>query len=399
MVVTIIGEPQGTDFSSPPQISRFAITRFAPTPARWSSRMLVAALLIAATITGCDAPDPIVTYTIDTKVPEPLRAGKDRMLAAMLPKGDQVWFIKVSGPEQAVEGIESTFREFVRTIEFIDDVPALKNLPEQWRRGGEKPMRFASINVETPNKQLDISISNLTRQDDWNEQVSMNVNRWRGQLNLSPSKAKWAEGEEFEIAAADSEGIWVDLLGEPSGGASSMTPPFAGGPSTFAGGPSIPRESQFNARPPQQAESSPPDPRLKFDRPEGWRDGRMSSMRMAAFNVGPEDSPAELTVIPAGGDLRGNVARWLGQVRAEEVPAEVVDKALADAQQVDVDGRSGQRFLLTGEDPASGTAIDATIVPMDGGISLFVKMTGPAKTVSEQSDAIASFLDSLELNL
>jgi hypothetical protein len=77
----------------------------------------------------------------------------------------------------------------------------------------------------------------------------------------------------------------------------------------------------------------------------------------------------------------------------------VVDKALADAQQVDVDGRPGQRFLLTGEDPASGTAIDATIVPMDGGVSLFVKMTGPAKTVSEQSDAIASFLDSLELNL
>ena len=141
------------------------------------------------------------------------------------------------------------------------------------------------------------------------------------------------------------------------------------------------------------------DPRVKFDRPEGWRDGRMSSMRMAAFNVGPEDSSAELTVIPAGGDLRGNVARWLGQVREEQVPDEVVDKALAEAKVVDVAGRSGQRFFLAGEDATSGTAIDATIVPMDGGMSLFVKMTGPAKTVTEQSEAITSFLESLELNL
>ncbi len=55
---------------------------------------------------------------------------------------------------------------------------------------------------------------------------------------------------------------------------------------------------------------------------------------MAAFSVGPEDSAAELTVIPAGGDLRGNVARWIGQVRGDQAPDEMVDKALADAQAV-----------------------------------------------------------------
>ena len=104
-------------------------------------------------------------------------------------------------------------------------------------------------------------------------------------------------------------------------------------------------------------------------------------------------------MIQAGGDLRGNVERWLGQIREGNVPAEVVDQAMAEAKQVDVDGRPSQRFVLTGENPDSGTVIDATVVPMDDGMSLFVKMTGPAKTVLEQSDAIASFLDSLELNL
>lgn len=347
----------------------------------------MAVLLTFAAIVGCDSSDPIVTYTIDTKVPEQLQVGKDRMLAAMVPKGDQVWFFKVSGPEKPIGEIEATFRRFVSSIEFADDAPVLEDLPARWRRSGEKPMRYASIDVETPDKQLDISISKLARQEDWDNQVNMNVNRWRGQLGLSPSKEKWAEAEEFEIAAADAPGVWVDLLGQPGG--ATMTPPFASGPL----GPGKVADSATPSQP------ISPTPRLKFERPEGWRDGRMSSMRMAAFDIGPEDSPAELTVIPAGGDLRVNVARWLGQIRGGDVPDKVVDQALADAQAVDVDGRPGQRFLLTGEDPESGTAIDATVVPMDGGGSLFVKMTGPAKTVMEQSDAIASFLDSLQLNL
>ena len=51
------------------------------------------------------------------------------------------------------------------------------------------------------------------------------------------------------------------------------------------------------------------------------------------------------------------------------------------------------------EDATSGDAIDATIIPLSDGISLFVKMTGPAKTVAGQAEAIASFLKSLKLNL
>lgn len=126
-------------------------------------------------------------------------------------------------------------------------------------------------------------------------------------------------------------------------------------------------------------------------------------MRMAAFDVGPEEAPAEITVIPAGGDLRGNVARWIGQVRGDTPADDVVDAAMAAATEVDVDGRPGQRFFLAGEESAEdendATAIDATIVPIDGGMSLFIKMTGPKNVVSDQADKIAKFLASLELKL
>lgn len=120
-------------------------------------------------------------------------------------------------------------------------------------------------------------------------------------------------------------------------------------------------------------------------------------MRLAAFDVGPEDAPAEVTVISAGGDLRGNVARWLGQIRSGQVPDEVVDEALSAAEPVEVDGRPGQRFILTADPAESGTAIDATIVPLEGGVSLFIKMTGPFEIVSQESEPMHSFLKSLKL--
>lgn len=359
------------------------------------SLFLIAFLAVVA---GCREPAPIITYNVPTEVPQQLKPGKDRMLAVMLPKGEDVWFFKVTGPEKAVDSIESTFRSFVEQVTFDGDVPALDELPEGWRRGGEKPMRFATLDVETPLKQLDISVSKLQRQGDWDNQVNMNVNRWRGQLGLEKSDEKWAEGKLVEIAAADNDSIWVDLIGA-SGGSSGMTPPFANRRPPFAAGgsemPSIESGSGTGNAPP----AAKPDDRLKFQRPEGWRDGRMSSMRMASFNIGPEESQAELTVIPAGGDLRGNVARWLGQVRDGEVPDEVVDAAMAAATKVSVDGRDGQRFFLAGDEADQGTAIDATIVPMDDGMSLFVKATGPAQTVKQESEAIAAFLESLKLSL
>lgn len=119
-------------------------------------------------------------------------------------------------------------------------------------------------------------------------------------------------------------------------------------------------------------------------------------MRLAAFDSGPEDKPGTLTVIAAGGDLRGNVARWIGQIRSD-VPDEVVDKALADAQKIVVNELDSQRFLLKGASPDEGDWIDVTIVPLSGGASLFVKMQGPAKVVEGQQENIKSFLESLKL--
>jgi hypothetical protein len=369
---------------------------------RFTRTIPLGLLLVSSVVLmgGCDSPEPVTVYTVPTSVPPQLRQGKERMLAAMIPRGDEAWFFKVTGPLDAMGGIESAYRKFVESVEFGDEGPDVSELPEGWRLGPEKPMRVASIDVETPSKQLDISISKLGRQEDWDSFVVMNVNRWRGQLGLPPSTEKWAGGTEMDVEAADGDSVWVDLVGQPSSGGSMSAAPFAGmtppagnfDRSTPQG--TAPTAVQANS--PSGAPAQRREPPFDFDRPEGWQDGDLRTMRLAAFNMGPDDAQAELTVIPASGDARANVARWLGQIRRGAVDDDDVQQALADLIELDVAGRPAERYVLSGGSDGV-EAIDVTIVPLGDGVSLFIKMQGPSATVIEQFDKITGFLESLEL--
>ncbi|TWU36525.1 hypothetical protein Q31b_48060 [Novipirellula aureliae] len=375
---------------------------------------LAFAIPLLFSASGCEQSDPVVTYEIPTEAPAAFRGDTQQMLAAMFPAEGKTWFFKVTGPESAIELVESDLKNFVTNVKFTGGNPDLSELPEGWRIGADKPMRFASVNIDTPEKQLDLSISSLSTQSDWDAEVLANVNRWRRQFGIPPSSKKWAEGEAFEVAAADEQAIWVDLKTEatddnPAMAAGPMTaPPMAdvmnsrmpnddvhsglAMPASAAEQPAT-AESQEDAKEDADANS-----KIKYERPDGWRTGRMSSMRLAAFNVGPEDAEAEITIIPAGGDLRGNVARWLGQIRPSGVSDETVDKMIEDAEKIVVDGKESQRFILEGEESdGKTTSIDATIVPLEDGFSLFIKMTGPAETVADQYEATTSFIQSLKL--
>jgi hypothetical protein len=247
-------------------------------------------------------------------------------------------------------------------------------------------MRFATIDINTPSKQLDLSVSNLSapaEMDDarWDAYVVSNVDRWRGQVGLSPSKQKWAGGEPIEIASAKGKAVWVDMVGQPGAAGPAMMPS------------SIP--SSVSSNPTTGASGSGRPSKLDYETPEGWQEGKAGGMREAEFKVGPPDAMAEITVIQAGGDLRSNVARWMGQI-AEGTPEEsAVDEMMANAEKFEVSGRPAQRFIIAGEVEKDQDSIDATIVKMDNGMSKFIKMKGAAKTVAEQSDSMRSFLNSL----
>lgn len=382
---------------------------------------LTPALVVVAILTfaGCDQTPPIRQYTIDTQMPAALRS-QDRMLGAIVPQDSAVWFFKLVGPAEAVTSAEPELKAFLQQVEFVDGRPQLETLPEGWRRSGPSEMRFETLLIATPTRELELSVSSLPKSGDWPEQVAMNVNRWRGQMGLPDSEQAWAGAELLRAdEAADEPAVWVDLTGKMGPGPPPMSSLAGGGPMAAdqlpPGHPEIPAGSGGNAniRPGQGTAaqgtampraaagsgSAEPSGGLKYEVPEGWRPGTMSAMRMAAFEFGAEDRPVTLTVIQAGGDVRGNVDRWIGQVRGETPPPDVVDQTLQAAEQLRVSGYDAQRFLLTaGDDSAPDSeAVDGTIVPLPSGMSLFIKATGPQATLIEQRAAIAQFLESLQL--
>jgi hypothetical protein len=388
---------------------RIAITHFLVRH-RFTIAIVVPSLLIG--FAGCQPASEITTYDIPTDPPPEFATEKTRMLAAMVPQGNQVWFFKVTGPLTAIDVVASDFNRFIEQIAFKDGQPELSDLPTNWKLTSTKrAMRFASIDIETPQKQLDLSISSLSRQDDYDAMIAMNVNRWRGQLGLQSSEEKWAASTVIKVPSADGPSVSVDLVGDQSE-SNSMTPPFAAaggggiGPGGLDGGgigsppKSPPRvASAEEGELVNSAKKSNPDERLQYTTPDGWRAVAAGGMRLASFDVGPEDAKAVLTVIPAGGDLRGNVQRWIGQVRGEEPSADIVDAALKAGTELTVSEKKSQRFFLPGKDDQQGEAIDATIVPLGDGFSLFIKMTGPVETVRLESESIAQFLQSLKINL
>ncbi len=350
---------------------------------------------------GCGEKPQIRQYRISGEMPEELVI-RDRMLAAIVPQEKDIWFFKLMGPQPAVDTVAPQIEKFVKELTFKDGEPDLSQVPKGWNDGGNKPMRFRTFLIDTPEAQLDLSISSLPRAGEWDQQVTMNVNRWRGQLQLAPSTEHWAGAGSIEVAALSQPAVWVDLVGEQSGG--GMSAPNMGpgmGPMT---GPGM--SSAIGAANPVQPENSKPsepaadeaESPLEYKLPEGWVVGEKKMMRLASFQIGTADAPAELTVIPAGGDLRGNVERWLGQIRSTPPSNEDVDKALEAAEKLKVFGRDSTRYQLTSDQAGdTANAIDATIVPLEDGFSLFIKATGPKHVITAQRERIGQFLDSLKL--
>ncbi|MEM6692378.1 MAG: hypothetical protein AAF664_23305, partial [Planctomycetota bacterium] len=377
------------------------------------------ALALVSLILGCDEPEPIRTYVVSTTRPVQLQPQKTRMLAAMIPVDQTVWFFKVTGPESDVGTIEEPFEAFAKQVP-IDETPDLSELPEGWKQAPGGGFRFATVNIETPGKQLEMSVSKLRRMDDYDRMVSMNVNRWRGQLSLEDSDEPMAGGEPLDRPDKP-ESIWVDILGSQDD-SKSMRAPFAGGNAPFASRAAPFASGSTNGElPPDHPPISPPgnsprggspkpssnrgqppsdDGPLAYDVPEGWRPGRMNSFRIAAFEVGPEDASAEMTAIFAGGDLRSNVVRWMGQVLGDTPSDDLVEQAMADAIEVNVDGKPGKRFILKGN-ADSKISIDGTLVPPAAGspdqMTLFLKMTGPPGVVDEQFKNVEKFIQSIKV--
>jgi hypothetical protein len=123
-------------------------------------------------------------------------------------------------------------------------------------------------------------------------------------------------------------------------------------------------------------------------------------MRLATVTIGDPAEGREVTVIPASGSLRNNVERWQKQLAGDDATsvADAVDRALMDAETVDVDGTEATVVLLVAAPAADGEAILGAMVPLDDTSSLFVKFKGKADVALRERSNFTRFVSSLRWN-
>jgi hypothetical protein len=147
---------------------------------------------------------------------------------------------------------------------------------------------------------------------------------------------------------------------------------------------------------------------LKWMAPAGWKSSGSTSMRAATYPVPPvagDRDAAECAVyffgVGQGGSVQANVDRWEGQFKAaggRPAPAKV-NKITIHGLPVTTIDVSGAYSGMGGPTAAAPVASDyrllGAIIESPGG-NVFIKFTGPAKTMAANQPRFQQLLDSFE---
>jgi hypothetical protein len=354
---------------------------------------LIAGLL--GLLAGCERRQGVRSYSIPKEEallrengPDPSETvgsestAKFRMLAAIIPRDPQAWFVRMLGPAEAVEAEVANFRALVKSIHFTADGMPEWTLPQGWQQKPASGMRYATIDVPSAAGALDLSVTVLPKNEpDLAVYALSNVNRWRGQLGLpalSPAELK-NNVEPLELAGATA--TLVDMVGNK--------PQDNMGRAPFAGGAMPP------SNPAPSGPAAPPGPRraareLTYDVPASWSEGPAGGMRKAAFTVGSGAETGEVTIInldASGGALLPNVNRWRQQVGLGETSA---DDLARDAKKIELGDTSGDLVELAGPEKAI-----LGVVAQHGGQTWFIKMTGSPALVTREKQNFETFARSV----
>lgn len=363
-------------------------------------------VLAIAVMAGCSSPAELRRYTVE-KPPH-------RMLAAMVTREREAWFFKLSGPRVPIAAQDAAFQEFLTSLRFSDGPEARPewDLPKGWKQLPGNEQRFATIEIEAPEKSLELTVTRLPMppQGDVEAYQLQNINRWRQQLHLGPLPSEKAfQSETASLTSrAGIKVTWVNYVGK-------MNSPKPGGPMSGMGGmaglgPPHGMEGDMAGADPHGGDphaGMPPDVAppaagklpFEFKAPDEWKTLPAAGMRRLAFRAGDEDEVpfTEITVTnlsAAANDLLSNVNRWRDQVRLKPL----TDAELKDnAKPLNLGEAKGHYVEMIGEGSdgeASKQAIIGAIV-VHRSQMWFFKMKGPRDTAVKERERFLAFIQSV----
>lgn len=386
-------------------------------------RLSAVGMLFVSTLTGCGKIDDVQTYTVSREHEEARRklvfsdrpnepkaptqvAGKSepgRLVGVMLPHGEEMWFFKMLGPDEAVKGHVEQVKSFVSTVKFDKNEPSW-TVPKGWTELPGDAVTFTSFVLDPATPTIKLAVSRFPGQQD----LTANVNRWRGQLKLPPVDAEEAKKSAVPLKTESGEALWVELSGTFSG-ASGM-PPFAGGarPAGPMAGPIDPNNKTLPAGhppidnavvPPQQGGAPKPavDAPFKYELPTGWTAAQTNGFTLAAFTVAVGSETLRITVSEAQGDLLSNINRW--RVEQLGLPAIDGEQLLTATTKMKVSGLDADVVeLIAPAGAGPQKAIFGVIAKKSATSNYFIKLIGDAPLAQREREHFMKFVASIRFD-
>jgi hypothetical protein len=140
---------------------------------------------------------------------------------------------------------------------------------------------------------------------------------------------------------------------------------------------------------------------LKWDAPKGWVSKGSAPMRAATYTVQDAECVVYFFGAGQGGSADANIARWKSQFTANGRPAPAkVDKKTVHGlpvTQIDVAGTytATGGAAMTQQAPVPDARMLAAVIEGPGG-SIFLKFTGPLKTVSANQEKFSQLVNSFQ---
>jgi hypothetical protein len=301
------------------------------------------------------------------------------MVAAIAQRPEAMWVFKIVGPPADVATTESAWRSFLQQVTFGDDHLPRWSVPEGWKELPGNSFRHATLLISGVEPPLELAVSRLPSGQD----LLMNVNRWRGQLELEPLQSEQLETQLEKFSAGSETWLVFDASGvtAPSGtGASpmAMTPPAATNPA------------------PASSESSPETALpFEFAPPDQWNPGPTTQFTLRRFMKTSDEGAVQLAMTRL--QMReqswaDNVGVWCGELG---IAALTADEVAARTKEIAIDGKSAKSIAL--ESPAAGKA-SRIVTWSDGDESWFIKMTGDTTLMAASEDDFQRLLDSIRFS-
>jgi hypothetical protein len=307
--------------------------------------------------------------------------------------------------------------------------------PEGWTEVPPGEMRVASFKIQGQNgKQADVSVIPLPGLPGSDE---ANVNRWRGQVGLSPMSPDELKKSAESVEAAGQPAQLYDIPGKnPASGdaarilgviqhrtdavwffkmtgdadlAEQQKPAFVAflksvkftaAPAQTELPPSHPPIGDMGMVMSTATASSPVSSEGKpnWQVPADWQEVSGGQFLVAKFTIAGTDGAAAAVNVSSsageGGGLAGNINRWRGQLSLAPWSEADMNKSV---KVIEVPGGKASWVDLSGTDARTGqpTRLVGVIVPQSGQ-TWFYKLMGDAKVVENQKDAFIQFVQGVK---